>query len=66
MQMHPYVIPEEATASRAYKLFRTMGLRHLLVGRAQPYVVGLVTRKDLCEDTAALYMGEKAARERNF
>ena len=66
MQMHPYVIPEDATASRAYKLFRTMGLRHLLVGRAQPYVVGLVTRKDLCEDTAALYMGEKAARERNF
>ena len=66
MQMHPYVIPEDATASRAYKLFRTMGLRHLLVGRAQPYVVGLVTRKDLCEDTAALYLGEKAARERNF
>merc|ERR1712091_790441 len=37
MQMHPYVVPEDATASRAYKLFRTRGLRHLLVARAQPH-----------------------------
>uniref|UniRef100_T1HS39 Uncharacterized protein n=1 Tax=Rhodnius prolixus TaxID=13249 RepID=T1HS39_RHOPR len=35
------------TLSRAYELFVTLGLQHLLVVDNQNYLVGLITRKDL-------------------
>ena len=38
------------TLSRAYRLFRTMGLRHLFVTtEPHPTVVGAITRKDIIE-----------------
>ena len=60
MQRHPFVIPADASLARAYRLFRTLGLRHMLVTPACPPAVGLVTRKDLCEANARLALGAKA------
>ena len=34
-----------ASLARAYRLFRTMGLHHLLVGPAKPQIMGIITRK---------------------
>ena len=34
-----------ASLARAYRLFRTMGLHHLLIGPARPPVIGIITRK---------------------
>ena len=38
MQRNPHVVQADASLSRAYRLFRTMGLRHLFVGPPQPQV----------------------------
>lgn len=38
MQRHPYVVASDASMSRAYRLFRTMGLRHIFVGPPRPKV----------------------------
>jgi chloride channel 7 len=61
MQRHPFIVHADARLSRAYRLFRTMGLRHMYVTPSKPMVVGVVTRKDLSEENAALTLGEKAA-----
>lgn len=36
MQRTPFVVQADASLSRTYRLFRTMGLRHLFVGPPQP------------------------------
>lgn len=36
MQRNPFVVQADANLSRTYRLFRTMGLRHLFVGPPQP------------------------------
>jgi len=46
--------------TRAYHLFRAMGLRHLFVIPTEPKVVGLLTRKDVIKENAKLVLGEKA------
>ena len=38
MQRNPFVVQADANLSRTYRLFRTMGLRHLFVGPPQPQV----------------------------
>lgn len=38
MQRHPFVVAADASMSRAYRLFRTMGLRHMFVGPSTPQV----------------------------
>lgn len=38
MQRHPFVVAADASMSRAYRLFRTMGLRHMFVGPPTPLV----------------------------
>jgi len=43
----PYTIQQNATLGRVFKLFRTMGLRHLIVVSEDNKIVGIVTRKDL-------------------
>ena len=43
----PYIVQENATLQRTYRLFRTMGLRHLCVTDLHNRVVGVITRKDL-------------------
>lgn len=43
----PYVVPEDMSLSKAYNLFRQLGLRHILVVPRASRVIGLITRKDL-------------------
>ncbi|XP_060028631.1 H(+)/Cl(-) exchange transporter 7 isoform X3 [Erinaceus europaeus] len=47
MNPSPYTVPQEASLPRVFKLFRALGLRHLVVVDNFNQVVGLVTRKDL-------------------
>jgi chloride channel 7 len=46
MNCSPYAVADTFSLSEAYVLFRTMGLRHLLVVNGHE-VVGMITRKDL-------------------
>merc|ERR1711871_1220421 len=43
----PLTVTSNSTVSRAYEVFRKLGLRHLLVLGRDGEVVGMVTRKDL-------------------
>ena len=63
MQRHPFVVHADARLSRAYRLFRAMGLRHMYITPSRPQIVGVVTRKDLAEECAALTLGERGAEE---
>ena len=65
MQTHPHVVPHEASLSRAYRLFRTLGLRHLFVTSRKPVVVGVITRKDIIADSTqlALYRSTRGAAD---
>uniref|UniRef100_A0A8D0B4Y4 Chloride channel protein n=1 Tax=Salvator merianae TaxID=96440 RepID=A0A8D0B4Y4_SALMN len=47
MNPSPYTVPQEASLPRVFKLFRALGLRHLVVVDKYNQVVGMVTRKDL-------------------
>ncbi|KAK9790124.1 hypothetical protein WJX73_008199 [Symbiochloris irregularis] len=60
MQRNPFIVHADASLSRAYRLFRTMGLRHLFVCEPQPRVIGVITRKDVAEANAKLALGRKA------
>jgi len=57
MQRHPSVVHGDARLSRAYRQFRTMGLRHMYVMPSRPRVVGLLTRKDVIQERASLTLG---------
>jgi CBS-domain-containing membrane protein len=60
MQRHAFTVNQHVSLSRAYRLFRTMGLRHLFVTtESQPTVVGCITRKDIIEEHAELVLGDK-------
>ena len=54
MHRHPYLIVEDAPASRAYALLRDLGLRHIFVTPSKPQVVGLLSRKDLLPENMEL------------
>ena len=41
MQRNPFVVHADASLSRAYRLFRTMGLRHLFVAPPVSYAAGI-------------------------
>uniref|UniRef100_A0A3B3UJE7 Chloride channel protein n=1 Tax=Poecilia latipinna TaxID=48699 RepID=A0A3B3UJE7_9TELE len=47
MNPTPYTVPQDTSLPRVFKLFRALGLRHLVVVDDDNRVVGLVTRKDL-------------------
>ncbi|KAF1333369.1 Chloride channel, partial [Globisporangium splendens] len=46
----PYLIQEEAPFVRAYRLFRSAGLRHLVVVNRHNNVRGIITRRDLQDE----------------
>jgi chloride channel 7 len=53
-----YVVQEDASLSKVYKLFRTLGLRHLCVIPRANEVVGIITREDLLsENVGARFEG---------
>eukprot|EP01038_Epipyxis_sp_PR26KG_P004229 gene4229-6005_t len=43
----PYTINEHASVQRTYRMFRTLGLRHLTVINRHNQVLGIITRADL-------------------
>lgn len=47
MHLTPHVVHYKATLLRVFQIFRTMGLRHLVVVKGNNNVVGIITRKDL-------------------
>nr|CCA15884.1 Chloride Channel (ClC) Family putative [Albugo laibachii Nc14] len=47
MNQTPYLIQEDAPFTRAYRLFRSMGLRHLVVVNRCNNVCGIITRREL-------------------
>uniref|UniRef100_A0A4W4H6C8 Chloride channel protein n=1 Tax=Electrophorus electricus TaxID=8005 RepID=A0A4W4H6C8_ELEEL len=59
MNPTPYTVPQETSLPRVFKLFRALGLRHLVVVDDVNKVVGLVTRKDL----ARYHMGKHGLEE---
>ncbi|XP_076839677.1 H(+)/Cl(-) exchange transporter 7 isoform X2 [Brachyhypopomus gauderio] len=59
MNPTPYTVPQETSLPRVFKLFRALGLRHLVVVDDENKVVGLVTRKDL----ARYHLGKHGLEE---
>jgi chloride channel 7 len=53
MDSAPYSLNESSSIQRCYRLFRSMGLRHLVVLDEQHRVTGMVTRKDISEHRLA-------------
>ena len=49
MNLTVYSVNEEFAVSEAFLMFRTMGLRHLLVVGASNKLRGMITKKDLVE-----------------
>lgn len=49
MDTAPYTINSSSSVQRAYRFFRTMGLRHLIVLDGDHRVAGIITRKDITE-----------------
>lgn len=45
----PYIAQKDSSFPRVFRLFRALGLRHLVVVNDEYAVVGIVTRKDLFE-----------------
>lgn len=46
----PYTVNEAASVPRTYRLFRLLGMRHLLVVDRKNCLVGVITRHDLLEE----------------
>ena len=46
---NPFTVSSGTSVQRAYRLFRTMGIRHLVVLDNEHKVVGIVTRQDVTE-----------------
>ena len=47
MNPSPYTVVASSTLPHMFRLFRALGLRHLIVVNDENRVVGIVTRKDL-------------------
>ncbi len=58
----PYIINESSSLTRTYRLFRTLGLRHLCVTNIHNQVVGMLTRKDLVAEKLTQALKEPSRR----
>jgi len=64
MHVAPYTVSHKALLSRVFRLFRTMGLRHLIVVNHRNRVVGMITRKDLAHCEERIQKSRREARLR--
>ena len=55
-----FSVPDTFSVSATYNLFRSMGLRHLVVVNKYNSVIGMITRKDLVAHTILKHTMEKA------
>ena len=53
MDASPFALGETASIQKCYRLFRTMGLRHLVVTDSEHRVTGMLTRHDITEHKLA-------------
>ena len=73
IDLSPYIdqscfsISETTSLSRTYTLFRTLGLRHLVVVSRENKIVGMITRKDLVSDNIVerILLVNNARKEKN-
>lgn len=50
MDTSPYTVDVTASVQKCYRIFRTLGLRHLIVINGDHVVKGIITRKDITEE----------------
>lgn len=50
MDTSPYTVDVTASVQKCYRIFRTLGLRHLVVIDGDHVVKGIITRKDITEE----------------
>eukprot|EP00803_Ostreobium_quekettii_P009051 evm.model.scf_1646.2 EVM.evm.TU.scf_1646.2 scf_1646:9021-11405(-) len=58
VEPHALAVPKDLPVSRAYELFRTLGLRHMLVVPPPSSVVGIITRDDLMPRKLEMYISD--------
>jgi len=58
MQRHPHMLPGDVPLTRAYKMFRTLGLHHIVVTAPDPLVLGIMTRFDLMKENVQLKLAK--------
>ena len=63
MNSVPYVVKEKAPAMQAFRLFRGLGMRHLVVVNDVHRVRGVITRQNLTHH-ALVETWKRAKRER--
>ncbi|KAI9359639.1 chloride channel [Zopfochytrium polystomum] len=60
---NPSIVREDATASKVFRMFRQLGLKHVFVCDRNGFLVGLVTRRDLLRPSV-IEEEEKKRRKR--
>lgn len=60
LNFSPYALNENSNLPRVFKLFRGLGLRHIIIVDQNNYVVGIVTRIDIARYKA--HIGLKATK----
>lgn len=63
MNPSPYTVPLTSSLPRVFRLFRALGLRHLIVVNDFNEVVGMVTRKDLARYRVWRHYGRTGVEE---
>ncbi|XP_060862094.1 H(+)/Cl(-) exchange transporter 7-like isoform X1 [Metopolophium dirhodum] len=66
MNPSPYIVQHTMSLPRIFKLFRAMGLRHIVVVNDSNEVAGIVTRKDLARYKVIRHMGKISVTELKF
>uniref|UniRef100_A0A1B6JQE8 Chloride channel protein n=1 Tax=Homalodisca liturata TaxID=320908 RepID=A0A1B6JQE8_9HEMI len=63
MNPSPYCVQMNSSLPRVFRLFRALGLRHLIVINDTNEVVGMVTRKDLAKYRTWKHLGQFGVKE---
>ncbi|KAL8569547.1 hypothetical protein ACOMHN_002093 [Nucella lapillus] len=64
MNTSPYTVHETSSFPRIFRLFRGLGLRHLVVINSDSQVLGMVTRKDLARYKVIHHGGQMKMEEK--